>query len=120
MKLSNVSIAAIEALTPEELILFESLICRTRFLCAFEHILKAREYNKEWSESIPKRMTRQSKEKCRKQIEALDIPKGYVCVQKFWIADSMCDYAHHIVNDAVRALYHMEVTVNTPTEQSKE
>ena len=54
MKLSNESIAAIEALAPDEFELFENLIRRTNFLRAFEHILKAREYLKEWDEREPK------------------------------------------------------------------
>jgi len=120
MKLSNESIAAIEALAPDEFELFENLIRRTNFLRAFEHILKAREYLKEWDEREPKKLSWQAKKKRREQVDALDIPEGYVCVHKWRFAYVICDHAHHIVSDAVRDLYHMKETANTLSEQKEE
>jgi len=105
MKLSNESIAAIEALPPAELILFESLIRRTNFLHAFKHILKARKALKEWDESKEIKLSWQAKKKRKEQVDALDIPEGYVCVEKFWFSDAAYHSAQHCFEDAVRELW---------------
>jgi len=104
MKLSNESIAAIEALTPGELIIFESLIRRTNFLRAFEYILKAREALREWDESKTIKLSWQAKKKRTEQVDALDIPEGYVCVEKYWFSDAAYRKAMQIFDTVVRDL----------------
>jgi len=89
--------------SPEARELFDRLINETRFLDAFEHILKAREYDREWDQHRPqwKKMSWQAKRKLNKQIDDLSVPEGYTCVPKFHFADAEYETAKFIFDSAL-------------------
>jgi len=92
-----------EELTPEAREVFNWLINKTRFLNAFKHILKAREYDQALKDQggISLRKMR----KLRKQVAALNIPEGMICVSTFRLAESEYYQAKYFFDEAVRELY---------------
>jgi len=103
MGLSEDSIAAINALKPEARELFDRLISKTKFLEAFEHLLKAREYDREYKQEQEKhiKMSWQAKSKLKNQIAALNIPEGYICVSKFRLVAAEYSTAEIIYKNAL-------------------
>ena len=89
-----------EDLSPEARELFDRLINNTRFLDAFEHIIKTRKYLTE--NKRQKELSWQAERNLKAQIAALDIPPGYACVSLFVLADAEYSRANRIFDDALR------------------
>ena len=95
----------LEDLTPVTRELFDMLISKTRFLNALENILKAREYDRNHLELKEQgKTTLQKSRNAKRQIAALDIPDGYVCVSMFRASMSEYHQALYLAEEAVRDL----------------
>ena len=92
-----------EELTPEARKVFDWLINKTRFLNAFEHILKAREY--EQTRKDQGKISLRKMRKLKKQVAALNIPEGMNCVSTFRLAQAEYYQAKYYFDEAVRELY---------------
>jgi len=91
-----------EDLSPEARELFDRLINNTRFLNAFEHILKAQRYLTE--KDRQKELSWQAERKRDNQIAALDIPEGYKCVSVFELGQADYYHAQYFIDEAVREI----------------
>ena len=111
MELSKESIAAINALTPEARELFDRLICNTTFLQVFQHIIKAREYDRGYAQFAPqwRNMSWQARRKLKNQVAALNIPEGFICDRQYGFANAEYYTAQYHFDQALQDLRHMRM-----------
>lgn len=104
-----------EDLPPAARELFDILIHQTRFLNAFEYILKAREYDQERDKEKAK--TWKTDKKRKRQAAELSVPEGYVCVSKFWLSLAEYYQAKYFFDEAILDLYLRTFNDNSTAER---